>query len=64
MNFNIGDKVKFKNGNGDILTIKAFDETTSKDYLFIDIYFDEVDERGYVEVTPDYTISNIIKIEE
>lgn len=63
MKFNIGDKVKFKNGNGDILTIKSFDETTSKDYLFIDVYFNEVGDRGYVEVTPDYTISNIIKIE-
>lgn len=63
MNFNIGDKVKFKDGNGEILTIKDFDETVSKDYLFINIYFNETDKVGYVEVTPDYTISDIINIE-
>lgn len=62
MNFNIGDKVKLKKGDEKILTIKAIDETTSKDYLFIDIYFEEIDEKGYIEVTPDYTITNMIKI--
>ena len=61
--FNIGDKVRFKNGSGQIFIIESFDAETSRDEIMYTVNLKDSKVIGFIHVTPKFVLTDIIKVE-
>ena len=61
--FNIGDKVRFKNGSGKTFTIESFDTETSNNEIMYTVNMKDSKTIGFIWVTPKSVLTDMIKIE-
>lgn len=59
--FNIGDKVKFKNGTN-IYEIESVDVETSKDEIMYTVNMKDSKVIGFIHVTPKFVLTDMIKV--
>ena len=62
-NFNIGDKVRFKNGSGKTFVIESFDVETSRDEIMYTVNMKDSKVIGFIHVTPKFVLTDMIKVE-
>lgn len=62
MEFNIGDKVKLKDGDGRIHIIESFEEDTSRNSIYIIVNFSDNSVIGCITVSENNYYTNMIKI--
>lgn len=60
-NFNIGDKVRFKNGTN-IYEIESVDVETSKDEIMYTVNMKDSKVIGFIHVTPKFVLTDMIKV--
>lgn len=60
--FNIGDKIKFKNGTN-IYEIESYDVETSKDEIIYIVNLKGSKVIGFIHVTPKFVLTDMIKVE-
>ena len=61
--FNIGDKVRFKNGSGQTFIIESFDAETSRDEIMYTVNLKDSKVIGFIHVTPKFILTDMIKVE-
>ena len=59
--FNIGDKIKFKNGTN-IYEIESFDVETSKDEIIYTVNLKGSKVIGFIHVTHKFVLTDMIKV--
>lgn len=59
--FNIGDKVRFKNGTN-IYEIESVDVETSKDEIMYTVNMKDSKVIGFIHVTPKFVLTDMIKV--
>lgn len=60
--FNIGDKVKFKNGSGRTFIIGSFDTETSNNEIMYTVNMKDSKVTGFIHVTPKFVLTDMIKV--
>ena len=60
--FNIGDKVRFKNGSEKTFIIESFDTETSKDEIMYTVNMKDSKIIGFIWVTPKFILTDMIKV--
>lgn len=61
--FNIGDKVRFKNSSGQTFIIESFDAETSRDEIMYTVNLKDSKVIGFIHVTPKFVLTDMIKVE-
>lgn len=61
--FNIGDKIRFKNGNGRTFIIESFDAETSNNEIMYTVNMKDSRILGFIWVTPKFVLTDMIKVE-
>lgn len=62
-NFNIGDKIRFKNGNGKTFIIESFDTETSNNEIMYTVNMKDSKVIGFIHITPKFILIDMIKVE-
>ena len=60
--FNIGDKVRFKNGSEKTFIIKSFDTETSNNEIMYTVNMKDSKIIGFIWVTPKSVLTDMIKV--
>lgn len=60
--FNIGDKVKFKNGSGKTFIIESVDVETSNNEIMYTVNLKDSKVIGFIHVTPKFVLTDMIKV--
>lgn len=60
--FNIGDKVRFKNGSGRTFIIESIDTETSRDEIMYTVNMKDSKVIGFIHVTPKFVLTDMIKV--
>ena len=60
--FNIGDKIKFKNGTN-IYEIESVDVETSKNEIMYTVNMKDSKITGFIWITPKFILTDMIKVE-
>lgn len=60
--FNIGDKVRFKNGSGRIFIIESFDTDTSNNEILYTVNMKDSKVIGFIFITPKFVLTDMIKV--
>lgn len=61
--FNIGDKVKLKDGDGRIHIIESFEEDTFRNSIYIIVNFTDKSAIGGISISENSCYTDMIKIE-
>ena len=61
--FNIGDKVRFKNGSGNTFIIESFDAETSSNEIMYTVNMKDSKVIGFIHITPKFVLTDMIKVE-
>lgn len=61
--FNIGDKVRFKNGSGKTFIIESFDAETSNNEIIYTVNMKDSKVTGFIWVRPKSVLTDMIKVE-
>lgn len=59
--FNIGDKVKLKDGDGRIHIIESFEEDTFRNSIYIRVNFTDKSAIGCISISENNYYANIVK---
>lgn len=62
-NFNIGDKVKLKDGDGRIHIIESFEEDTFRNSIYIRVNFTDQSAIGGISISENNHYTDMIKVE-
>lgn len=62
MEFNIGDKVKLKDGDCRIHIIESFEEDTFRNSIYIRVNFTDKSAIGYIAISENNYYTDMIKI--
>lgn len=62
-NFNIGDKVKLKDGDGRIHIIESFEEDTFRNSIYIRVNFTDKSTIGCISISENNCYTDMIKVE-
>lgn len=60
--FNIGDKVRFKNGSGKIFIIESIDAETSNNEIMYTVNMKDSRIKGFIHITPKFVLTDMIKV--
>ena len=58
--FNIGDKIRFKNDSGRIFIIESFDTETSNNEIIYTVNMKDSKVIGFIHITPKSVLTNMI----
>ena len=61
--FNIGDKVRFKNGSGKTFIIESFDAETSNNEIMYTVDMKDSKVIGFIHITPKIVLTDMVKVE-
>ena len=61
--FNIGDKVRIKNGSGKTFIIESFEAETSNNEIIYTVNMKDSKVIGFIWITPKCVLTDMIKVE-